>query len=1088
MSIFLSALSDLFSQGAPACPLINTSGASICQGSCAPLTANVVTNNQTTSYNVAAIPYAPYPFTGTQVLNGMDDLWAGVTPIGFNFCYFGTSYSQIVIGSNGEITFDVTQANAYNGWSITAALPNITDLPANTICGAFRDIDPSLGGSIYYQTVGSSPCRALVISWDQVPLFDAATTCSGFPNSTFQIVLYENTNYIDVYIQDSPSCTGWNSGYGEIGIQDAAGAVAVVPPARNFPGTWTATNEAWRFSPSGAPSYTVTWSDASGVVGTGLNFNACPGTTTTYTASMTLTNCNGSTLTVTDTAIVNVTPGTAVTVNSPTICAGASATITAVGGTTYTWSANAGGSNNASVTVTPASTTVYTVTTNAGGGGGCAPIAQSTVTVIPALTVTVNVPPVVCPGGSATLTANGAQNYTWTPATGLSAATGSVVIANPATTTAYTVTGSSGACPSASATTTVTIAPSISVNSPTICAGSNAILTATGAATYTWSANAGSATTSTVSVSPVVTTVYTVSTSGGGGGCPPTAQSTVTVVPSLSVTVNSPAGICSGATTTLTASGAATYSWSPGTGLSATTGSTVTANPNTTTTYTVTGSSGSCPSASAVTTVSVTPSATITVNSATICPTTSATLTANGSTTYSWSPATGLSATTGSVVTANPASTTVYTISGGNCVTSGTCTVTLTPACNITVNSATICPNATTTLTANGGGTYSWAPATGLSATTGASVTASPPSTTVYTVTSVSAGFTTTTTSTVVVNAVPNVTVNNATICQGATTALTVNGASTYTWTPATGLSATTASNVVASPTVTTTYTITGMAVNGCTNTAVATVGVNPMPSVSITPTDSAGCAPLCITFNAVSPNASINYSWSFGDGGSSISQNPTNCFQRQGPYTSTLTITDAIGCKATATATFTVYPVPNADFGESPQPVSILEPTIQFIDQSTNGPVTSWFWDFGVYGSGDTSHLKNPTYTYADTGYYTVHLFVKTAYGCIDSTTKVVKIDDDYELFVPTAFSPNGDGINETFLPITRGVLPSTYHMYVYDRWGNLVFKTSDLYKGWDGTYHGSVVMEDTFVWKIELKTTAGVKKQVHGQVSIVK
>jgi len=938
-ALFFSSF-NTFSQGAPACPTINAGTyTAVCQGACVPLTSTLVTNNQTTTYNVAAIPYAPYGFVGTQVLNGTDDLWSGTSPIGFNFCYYGTAYNQMVIGSNGQITFDLTQAGAYNGWSITTALPNVIDLPANTICGAFRDIDPSVGGDIYYQTVGAAPCRALVISWVNVPLFDVSTSCPGTANSTFQIVLYENTNYIDVYIQNSSACMGWNSGYGEIGIEDPTGTIAVVPPGRNFPATWTAVNEAWRWSPAGAPSYTITWTDPGGVVGTGQNINVCPATSTTYTASMTLTNCNGSTQTVSDTVSIAITPGTGINVNSATICSGATATLTATGGTTYTWSANA-----------------------------------------------------------------------------------------------------------------------------------------------------GSATTSSVTVSPGVTTVYTVTANGGGGACQPSATSTVTVVPSLSVTVNTPATICSGATTTLTANGATTYTWSPATGLSATTGSTVTANPGTTTNYTVTGSSGSCPAATATTVVSVNPSTTITVNSSTICPTSSATLVANGSATYSWSPGTGLSSTTGASVVGNPPATTVYTVTGGTCVTPGTCTITVIPSCSITVNSATICANGSATLTANGGGPYTWSPATGLSSTSGATVTASPPNTTIYTVSSTSGGFTTTNTSTVTVNPNPTIVVNNITICQGNSGTLTASGATNYNWSPVTGLSGGAGSTVVASPTVSTTYTITGTDANGCVNTAISAVGVNAAPVVTLGPLNSIGCAPLCINFTSTSTSPTQSSTWDFGDGKGSIGASTNYCYTVPGNFNILLTVADFNGCIGTGTASAMVYPVPDADFYGTPQPTSILEPTIQFVDLTSNAIISNWFWDFGAPGINDTSIVQNPKYVYADTGNYLVYLHVQTAYGCKDSIFKMIRIEDDYELYVPNAFSPNGDGVNEVFLPLMTGVITDSYHFYVYDRWGNLTFQTDNLYKGWDGTRMGDVVLEDVFVWKIELKTTHGVKKQVHGQVSVVK
>ncbi len=938
---FFLPVMTAFPQGAPACPTINAGTyTNVCQGACVPLTSTVVTSNQTTSYNVGPIPYAPYGFVGTPVLNGTDDLWSAVSPIGFNFCYYGTSYSQMVIGSNGQITFDLTQANGYNGWSITMPLPNTIDLPGNTICGAFRDIDPSVGGDIYYQTVGTSPCRALVISWVNVPLFN--TSCaSSFSNSTFQIVLYENTNYIDVYIQNSSSCNGWNSGYGEIGIQDPTGTTAVVPPGRNFPNPWTAVNEAWRFSPAGAPSYTVTWTDPGGVVGTGQNINVCPTTSTTYTASMTLTNCNGGSLTVTDTVSIGITPGAGITVNSATICAGATATLTASGATTYTWSANAGSAQSPSVAVSPTVTTVYTVSANGGGGGACAPVATATVTVVPSLTVTVNTPAAICAGASTTLTANGATNYTWSPAVGLSS----------------------------------------------------------------------------------------------------------------------------------------------------TSGATVTANPGTTTTYTVSGSSGSCPPATATTVVTITPGGTITVNSATICPTTSATLTANGSATYNWSPGTGLSATTGSTVTGNPGATTAYTVTGGTCITQGTFTITVIPSCSITVNSATICPGNSATLTANGGGPYTWSPAVGLSATTGATVTANPPSTVVYTVSSTSGGFTTTNTSTVTVNPAPTIAVNNVTICQGATATLTATGGVSYTWTPTAGLSNSSGSTVIASPTVSTTYTITGASAQGCTNTAISAVGVNSAPVVTLGPVNSVGCAPVCVNFTSTSTSPVMSATWNFGDGQTGNGQSTNYCYNIPGSYNILLTVSDFNSCVGTATATAAVYPVPVADFFGQPQPTSILEPEIQFVDLSSGATISNWYWDFGDLGTNaDTSIMQHPKYLYADTGNYLVYLHVQTAFGCKDSTYKLIRIEDDYALYVPNAFSPNGDGVNEVFLPLMNGVSTDTYKMYIFDRWGNLVFQTNKVEKGWDGTKKGEVVMEDVYVWKIELKTTKGVKKRVHGVVSVVK
>ncbi|HXB41325.1 MAG TPA: T9SS type A sorting domain-containing protein [Bacteroidia bacterium] len=215
---------------------------------------------QTVTYTVNSIGYTPYAEVGTPFLIGTDDVWSTIINIGFNFCYFGNSYNKLIVSANGQLSFDTTKASGYDGWSISSALPNTIDMPINTICGAFRDIDPALGGNSYYQLIGTSPNRIFVVSWDSIPLFDnisSTSTCGGTPNSTFQIALYESTNYIEVYIKNSFSCAQWNGGYGIVGIQDATATNAVCPPGRNYPNTWTVVNEAWRFLPLSGACFTT---------------------------------------------------------------------------------------------------------------------------------------------------------------------------------------------------------------------------------------------------------------------------------------------------------------------------------------------------------------------------------------------------------------------------------------------------------------------------------------------------------------------------------------------------------------------------------------------------------------------------------------------------------------------------------------------------------------------------------------------------------------------------------------------------------------------------------------------------------------
>ena len=223
-------------------------------------------------------------------------------------------------------------------------------------------------------------------------------------------------------------------------------------------------------------------------------------------------------------------------------------------------------------------------------------------------------------------------------------------------------------------------------------------------------------------------------------GCKSSASATLAVNPLPTVTVPAPSAYCTGNSTTLTASGATTYTWSPITALSATTGSSVTASPTTSTTYTITGTnSNGCVSSTTVA-VAVNPLPTVTVPTpSAYCTGNSTTLTASGATTYTWSPVTGLSATTGSLVTASPTTSTTYTITGTNsngCVSSTTVAVAVNPLPTVTVPTpSAYCTGNSTALTASGATTYTWSPVTALSATTGSSVTASPTTSTTYTIT-----------------------------------------------------------------------------------------------------------------------------------------------------------------------------------------------------------------------------------------------------------------------------------------------------------------------------------------------------------------
>ncbi len=274
-----------------------------CTTPCTPvdLTADFFETGEPTSYEVTSIPYnPPYPFnTGTPFSINIDDVWTGVIDLPFDFCFYGTTYNQAIIGSNGVISFNIADAGGYCPWPFTQACPNPA-LPLNSIYGVYHDIDPSVCGDARYAILGDSPCRVFVVNFDDVCHF----SCTNI-RSTTQVVMYETTNAIEVYVQDKPTCFGWNSGNALIGLQNAAGTQGVVAPGRQT-GPWSANNEAWRFNPSGPSIVDINWfSQTNGYVGNGATISVCPEQDTeSFVAQATYTLCDGSTIEVSDDVVV----------------------------------------------------------------------------------------------------------------------------------------------------------------------------------------------------------------------------------------------------------------------------------------------------------------------------------------------------------------------------------------------------------------------------------------------------------------------------------------------------------------------------------------------------------------------------------------------------------------------------------------------------------------------------------------------------------------------------------------------------------------------------------------------------------------
>ena len=163
----------------------------------------------------------------------------------------------------------------------------------------------------------------------------------------------------------------------------------------------------------------------------------------------------------------------------------------------------------------------------------------------------------------------------------------------------------------------------------------------------------------------------------------------------------------------------------------------------------------------------------------------------------------------------------------------------------------------------------------------------------------------------------------------------------------------------------------------------------------------------------------------------------------------------------------------------------------ISYIDLSSGSPVT-WQWNFGdLTTTGDTSGLQNPFYEYTDEygASYVVNLIVTNQFGCIDDTSLTVVVDPEFTFFIPNAFTPNGDGVNDGFFGTGLGI--TDYQIWIFDRWGNLIFTTTDINESWDGSVQGQggdVVQIDTYVWKVALTDVFEKKHKFIGHVSVIK
>jgi len=625
---------------------------------------------------------------------------------------------------------------------------------------------------------------------------------------------------------------------------------------------------------------------------------------------------------------------------------------------------------------------------------------------------------------------------------------------------------------------------------------------------YNWSFGDGTTSTSNpTSHSYTSAGIYTVTfiKSGGGTCAPLTTTYTVQVYPNPTTIINVNTPVCYGGAIsfTNTVTNGNIYNWSgPNVFLSSA------QNPiinNATAAMagiyncTVTSVNG-CTATSNVNVATFQAPLTLNSNS-TICAGSSINLNASGFGNYNWTGPNGFTSNQ-----QNPVFTPTSALASGNyivtatlignCSASGT-TAVIVNTTNVTAsNNGPICSGNNMQLNASGLGGFAWAGPNGFTSNlqnpllSGATSSASG----IYTVTITSPqGCTQTATTNVSIQA-PKVLnpKSTGTVCEDGVVYLETldAGGASYLWTGPNGYTANTANTALqdAIPANSGTYTITMTDPLGCVSVGKVTVLVNPKPNVDIDMSKAkSGCAPVNnVELNAIinGANNGITYVWNLGNGSINNTSNPKNInYTQSGIYNVTLTVTNAYGCDAKKVKSLEVYSVPVANFSNTPN-ATWINPQVNFTDLTTNGNITNWSWVFNLNVDA-TSTQQNPNYTYQDSGKYNVTLKVKTDNGCENTITKKVIIADVSGFFVPNAFTPNGDGQNDVFLAVANNI--GKFEMLIFSRGGALVYQSSDINKGWDGMFKGTLAESNVYVYKINY-TKDGKSHSLNGSVTLIK
>lgn len=284
----------------------------------------------------------------------------------------------------------------------------------------------------------------------------------------------------------------------------------------------------------------------------------------------------------------------------------------------------------------------------------------------------------------------------------------------------------------------------------------------------------------------------------------------------------------------------------------------------------------------------------------------------------------------------------------------------------------------------------------------------------------------------------------------------------------------------------------------GCDSIVTTHLIVNPNPVANFTGINLEGCSPICPEIISTStidnPSSLTQFEWELGN---TIVQNGASssygdCIENNGGstqfYDLELRVTSSEGCADTFLVTdyIKIYHTPIAQFNFNPAEPDVMNTEVQFMNTSSFADFYNW-----IFQNVGTSSLVNPTFDFpTEADDYLVYLIATTQEGCADTTSTVVSIKDHIVFYVPNTFTPDGDGSNNIFQPVfTAGFEPQDINFLIFNRWGEIVYETNNINKGWDGSYNNQLAPEGTYVWKIEFTETMSDKRHIEvGHINLLR